>query len=437
MNSKHFLTQLREKYDSKISRYADRYINIATKIAKHELDIAFITKCLNNEVLPNFSQLRLATNNNKTFINSIRSQITQQEATNKRSNKKKLESTLQQLLNELFDLTPSEFETLFALTNKAIVKVTNRTTRKHRKKLQDLGIEENIVVNSRFINKNRNNIEQIEEIADREVIYNYSSRTLNEIENSVLKKGLKYGIRSKKTDEYEILARFEQLAQYFNDMKAEGEKDNRKTQLDPKNTFLQQLQSMAFEFIELSKNATDSLTDTEHKALEELAKDKSIVITKADKGNAVVIQDLTDYLAKVDAILGKGDKFKQLTEDETRKRETRLQGYLRKLLKDKLLTKGVFNKISPCGSRSGIMYGLPKIHKEGAPIRPIISSIGTYNYRLAKYLDEILKPLTTKNNFIIKDTFDFVNKVSKLETTDEQHVVSFDVESLFYQHTNG
>jgi hypothetical protein len=209
-------------------------------------------------------------------------------------------------LNQLFDLTPSEFETLFALTNKTIAITTSRTTKKHRKKLHNLGIEENIIVNIRFINKNRNNIEQIEEIADREVIYNYSSRTLNDIESSVLKKGLKYGIKTKKTDEYEILARFEQLAQYFKDMKAEGDKDNRKTQLDPKNAFLQQLQSMAFEFIELSKNATDSLTDTEHKALEELAKDKSIIITKADKGNAVVIQDLADYVAKSRCDLGQG-----------------------------------------------------------------------------------------------------------------------------------
>jgi hypothetical protein len=157
----------------------------------------------------------------------------------------------------------------------------------------------------------------------------------------------------------------------------------------------------------------------------------STTLKYLSKGNAVVIQDLADYVAKVGAILGKDDKFKQLTENETRKRETRLQGYLRKLLNDGLITKGVYNRITPCGSRSGIMYGLPKIHKEGAPIRPIISSIGTYNYKLAKYLDEILKPLTTKNNYIIKDTFDFVNKVSKLETTDEQHVVSFDVESLF------
>ena len=39
-----------------------------------------------------------------------------------------------------------------------------------------------------------------------------------------------------------------------------------------------------------------------------------------------------------------------------------------------------YARIRPVGSRSGVMYGLPKIHKKDAPIRPIISSIGTYTW---------------------------------------------------------
>ena len=77
------------------------------------------------------------------------------------------------------------------------------------------------------------------------------------------------------------------------------------------------------------------------------------------------------------------------------------------------------------------MYGLPKIHKTGTPLRPIISAVGTYNYKLAKYLDKILKPLVPNENYILKDTFDFVNKVSNIAHVENQHMVSFDVESLF------
>ena len=77
------------------------------------------------------------------------------------------------------------------------------------------------------------------------------------------------------------------------------------------------------------------------------------------------------------------------------------------------------------------MYDLPKIHKDGCPIRPIIFAVGTYNYKLAKFLVEILSPLIENNKYILKDTFDFVNKVSHLNTSVDKSMLSFDVESLF------
>ena len=77
-----------------------------------------------------------------------------------------------------------------------------------------------------------------------------------------------------------------------------------------------------------------------------------------------------------------------------------------------------------------MLYGLPKVHKQGAPIRPIISAVQTYNYKLAKYLDEILKPIVD-NEMMLTDTYDFVNKASNLNVTTDKRMVSFDVESLF------
>ena len=91
----------------------------------------------------------------------------------------------------------------------------------------------------------------------------------------------------------------------------------------------------------------------------------------------------------------------------------------------------VYNRVHPCGSRAGIMYGLPKIHKDGCPIRPIISSVNTYNYKLAKYMVEILSYLVEDNSYMLVDTFDFVNKISKLDVNVDKQMVSFDVESLF------
>ena len=62
-------------------------------------------------------------------------------------------------------------------------------------------------------------------------------------------------------------------------------------------------------------------------------------------------------------------------------------------------------------------------------LRPIISSICTYNYELAKYLTEKLTPYIP-NNHTVKDTFTFVNEISKLDIKGKE-AVSFDVTSLF------
>ena len=336
----------------------------------------------------------------------------------------------------MFSLTPDHWNKLNEFKDLKINKIIDLKTKTHNKKLEQLGIKVDLFINTKFINKSRNNINQVEEIINKQSIFNISNRKLTPTETKVLEKSLKYGIKNKKLDSYEILTNFEQLAQSLVSLEAKQNNDSRLANIDNKTAFFKQLQSMATEFIELSKTAIDNLTDAEHKALLELSKDQTIIITKADKGNAVVIQNKTDYQTKVHNLLTSTGKFKELNGDETIKRETRLQNYLRSISVSSKngsseINEEVYNEIMPCGSRAGIMYGLPKIHKEGAPVRPIISAIGTYNYKLAKYLDRILKPLTTNSNYIIKDTFDFVNRVSKLQTNVNQRVVSFDVESLF------
>ena len=57
------------------------------------------------------------------------------------------------------------------------------------------------------------------------------------------------------------------------------------------------------------------------------------------------------------------------------------------------LNEALYKKLYPTGAGSPKFYGLPKIHKEGVPLRPIVSSIGAVTYHTAKELARILKPL--------------------------------------------
>ena len=199
------------------------------------------------------------------------------------------------------------------------------------------------------------------------------------------------------------MTRFEELAQSLNWLEINPAENNDplKANLSNKSTFIQQLQQMTYEFLELSKRALDSLNVEEHNALKTLPQDKTIVISKADKGNAVVIQDIESCRAKILELLLQDGKFNKLSSDEAIKRERNLQVYLRGLNKknrNKKLSDLDYKRILPCGSKAGVMYGLPKIHKDGCPLRPIILAVGTYNYKLAKYLVEIISPLLEKDD---------------------------------------
>ena len=102
---------------------------------------------------------------------------------------------------------------------------------------------------------------------------------------------------------------------------------------------------------------------------------------------------------------------------------------MRKLLKQEHVTREIYDGLFVSGSRSGFFYGLPKIHKPNAPLRPIISGVGTFYHSTVKFLAKLLLPLTKKDS-ILKDTFDFVNRL-KATTLSLAFMVSFDVSSLF------
>ena len=68
--------------------------------------------------------------------------------------------------------------------------------------------------------------------------------------------------------------------------------------------------------------------------------------------------------------------------------------------------------------------------KVGCPFRPIVSSINSYNYNLASYLVNILKPIST-NQHTIKDSFSFADWAKTYKPTNDSIMCSSDVASLF------
>ena len=173
--------------------------------------------------------------------------------------------------------------------------------------------------------------------------------------------------------------------------------------------------------------------DNSVKILKSLSQDQTIIIIRPDKGNGIVLLDKTDYIDKINCILHDNSKFKIINEDWFKtiiKQEDKVNRFLTKLLKEKVISQEIYENLRLSGSQPGVLYGLPKIHKENVPLRPILSAIGTSGYKIAKFLLPFLEPLTS-NQFTVKDSFSFVEEIRKIHNSENFYMASFDVKFLF------
>ena len=77
------------------------------------------------------------------------------------------------------------------------------------------------------------------------------------------------------------------------------------------------------------------------------------------------------------------------------------------------------------------IYDLPKIHKAGTPLRPIVSCVNTFTYDLSAFLANILSPLTGNSDFTVTNSAHLASSIGSEINQDHEIMVSCDVESLF------
>ena len=168
-------------------------------------------------------------------------------------------------------------------------------------------------------------------------------------------RGLRFCLPPKDVDKYDVKCSFELL--YRDLIKLDLPlTDENHDQLKSK------LKNISYSYIysyDFSKQK-NILSKDEWKALTDLRNHDSIIITKPDKGNGVVIISRLDYLNKMKHLISDTTKFKELQHNPTKFREESLSTYLRKLRKDRIIDDATFYKILPSGSSPGVLYGLAK-----------------------------------------------------------------------------
>ena len=134
---------------------------------------------------------------------------------------------------------------------------------------------------------------------------------------------------------------------------------------------------------------------------------------------------------KAKALLDDTNTCKPITTDLTTKLKNRLIKILKMMKGEEKIDENTYGKIYPTGASAPKFYGLPKIHKEDVPLRPIVSSIGSVTYEVAKELSRILKPLVGNSIHHVNNSQEFAEEIRNIKLERGKCLTSFDVTALY------
>ncbi|XP_044760791.1 uncharacterized protein LOC123318241 [Coccinella septempunctata] len=162
-----------------------------------------------------------------------------------------------------------------------------------------------------------------------------------------------------------------------------------------------------------------------------LKENSDLVVLNSDKGAVTVIMEERDYNEKMKAIL-QSENFKRLPRDPTQTIQTKCNKYIDRLEKLKYITKEQAKTMKTYNSVAPRIYGNPKVHKNGFPMRPIISSLNSPMNKLSKFVADILKTAyDEENEYYVKDTFHFATTINNFKLPENYTLISLDVINLF------
>ncbi|BHF79088.1 hypothetical protein SprV_0602220500 [Sparganum proliferum] len=256
-------------------------------------------------------------------------------------------------------------------------------------------------------------------------VHNYSSVRLDKTLVELLSLGPKFCIARRNQKQLELETQFESLFSQTNDLKPSQPREV--------DYLKSTLVNCCEQYLRKGPRNKGPLTTAHLDSLRKLRENENILLTRPDKGSRIVLMDKTDYVEKLEEILSDRTKFSKSEKDRDRTEtiEKQLTNVLKDLHKEGVLSDKEFEGLKPVGTTIPRMYGLPKIHKPGLPLRPILDMRNSPYHTIAKWLVEKLKPLQScLYPRSLKDTFEFVEAIKNINV-DGQTMLSLDVSSLF------
>ena len=182
--------------------------------------------------------------------------------------------------------------------------------------------------------------------------------------------------------------------------------------------------------IRKAKPPKRNITRKQSISLKSLQQNENIIILPADKGRATVVLDKEDYIKKCNKHLTSGPHTK-LKKDPTSSIVSNVTKKLIELRDNNLIEQQEYFKLKPTGTQPPRFYGLPKIHKDGTPMRPIVSFTGTPLYEISKYIANILRPYGKLKEQHTSSSKYFSTFICQQKIEPDEIMVSFDVTSPY------
>lgn len=380
----------------------NQYSRLKMKVSKRVADIDFLQKCVANRVYPKFLKVTFAVHNSRTEIVKLKAMQMWLKLELKHcfavlaEYELKLYELHLQLSNHLdnFSLNSwSEFEYNTHLKTQFQIKNIRQKQNEKFANLMREKVPNNVNVKPLFIEG---------------FVENLSSAVFNEDELALLNKGLNFSITPKKPQLVDAVVDIESIIK-FKPFVVQNE-----------------IRKKTSEVIRESIPVNNAMSSNQ-KLLNDI-RQKDCYYMKADKGNKLVILDKQDYDDRMHKLIADGP-YESVRRNPLPKM-VRLTNVTIKELSEEFGQR--FNRVLHVSNPSiAKMYGLPKIHKTGEKMRPIVSNINAPSCKLSKWFVSEIQKLKPIRSFSVKNTFDFVEKIKDVIIGDDEVLISFDVESLF------
>ena len=116
------------------------------------------------------------------------------------------------------------------------------------------------------------------------------------------------------------------------------------------------------ELTKMKERPYNNLTKSERTSMKELSERVGITITKAEKGGAVVIVDVKDYIKQAERQINNTKNYRKLQEDPTATNMKFVKNTIERFKKQKLINEKVADGLKRNDPTTPKLYLRPKIH---------------------------------------------------------------------------